>query len=205
LGPIGLALRGLYVICDADTGDPVRVAAAAHAAGCRLFQVRAKGWTFDDAVCLGRQVVASAPGSAVFANDDPDLVAAIGAVGVHLGQTDGSIASARARMPRGAWVARSTNSAEDLQAAVVEGADAVAFGPVWATARLSRPKDVRGVDGLRRAVAAAGGRVPVIAIGGVTAARVPELRAAGAAAWATIGAVGAAADPEAAARALLSA
>src|SRR6266852_1303442 len=71
-------------------------------------------------------------------------------------------------------------------------ADLAFFGPVWATPFKT---GAQGAARLAQAVRAAA--VPVLAIGGVTAARVPEVRAAGAAGAAVIRAILAAPDPAA--------
>lgn len=198
------SVRGLYVLCDVATADPAAVAAAAFAGGCRLFQLRAKGVSYDEAVRLGRRAAARTPGAVWFANDDPALVAPLAAAGVHLGASDGPVGRAREAMPPGAWVARSCNGVAAVSAALEEGADVVAVGPVWDTPHLSRPKAVQGVDVLRRAVDLVAGRVPVVAIGGIRPDRVAQVRLAGASAWAVIRGVAGAPDPKAATRAFLA-
>jgi thiamine-phosphate pyrophosphorylase len=198
-------LRGLYAIADAEAsgGDPVRIGAAALHGGCRLVQLRCKGWPADDVARAAIDLVGRchAVGAWLIVNDDPRIAAESGADGVHLGQLDGPIADARRVLPAGAIVGRSTGDLDALRLAMTE-ADYVAFGPIWDTPHLSRPKPVRGLDRLRQARAVVTG-VPLVAIGGVTAARVPELRAVGVDAWAVIGAISGAADPVAATRELL--
>jgi thiamine-phosphate pyrophosphorylase len=83
------------------------------------------------------------------------------------------------------------------------GADFLLFGPVWETASKFKFGPPQGVDRLARLCAAA--RQPVLAVGGVTAERVAEVRAAGASGVAVIGAVFAASDPAAAVRRLVDA
>src|SRR5262249_44354760 len=81
-------------------------------------------------------------------------------------------------------------------------ADYVAFGPIYATPNLSVPKPVRGLELLTRVRVVVPAPIPLVAIGGITAERVDEVRAAGADAWAVIAAVARAPDPVLAARAL---
>ncbi len=199
---------GLYVLCDAGAsgGDPGRIAAAALSAGCRVLQLRAKGWDFDDTVRVGRDIVARARacGAVVFANDDPALVDPMDADGVHLGALDGEIQSARKAMTPGRWVGRSTNDVSGVDNALLSGADVIAFGPVFDTGHASRPKLVRGLAGLREAADRVLGRVPLVAIGGINVHRLADVRAAGANSWAVISAVNTADDPTAAASALLA-
>jgi thiamine-phosphate pyrophosphorylase len=152
-----------------------------------------------------------AAGATLIVNDDPRVAAASGAHGVHLGQLDGTVAEARKVLPPGSIVGRSTGDLDQLRLAVLElqrassasAADYVAFGPIWETPHLSRPKPVRGVERLQEARGVVPASVPLVAIGGITAARLPEVRGAGADAWAVIGAIASAEDPVAATRSLL--
>ena len=111
-----------------------------------------------------------------------DVAVACGAAGVNLPERDIAIEFARGLVRHG-LIGRSVHSLEGAQRAQVEGADFVIFGPVWESA--SHP-DVRpaGVDGL--ALVAGGVRIPVLAIGGVTQARVGEVMETGAAGYAAI-------------------
>ncbi|MBA2322013.1 MAG: thiamine phosphate synthase [Deltaproteobacteria bacterium] len=193
-------VRGLYGIVGGP--DPERLGRALLTGGCRLLQLRWKERPADDIIEVGRQLrtACDGVGALLIANDDPEIGAAFGADGVHLGQTDGPVAHARRHLPAG-LVGRSTHTPDDVAAAVAEGADYLGFGPMYATPNLSRPKDVRGPDALRAVRGLT--RLPIVAIGGITAANLTEIRAAGADAWAVIAAVADAADPVAATRALL--
>jgi thiamine-phosphate diphosphorylase len=197
-------VRGLYGIADAaaSSGDPLRLGMQMLQGGCRFLQLRCKGWPADDVVVVGRALAASCAvhGARLLANDDPGVALAMGADGVHLGQTDGALAAARRILPTGI-LGRSTNTPAELAAAIAEGADYVAFGPVFSTPTLSRPKAVRGLAGL--SATRAGTRLPLVAIGGITPENLESVRTAGADAWAVIGAIADAADPVAATRALL--
>ncbi len=199
-------LVGLYGIADAAAagGDPVALAAALLDGGCRVVQLRCKDWPAHRALAAARAIRAltRAAGAAFVANDDPHLAVAADADGLHLGQLDGPIDAARA-VVGSRWIGRSTNTVDQARAAVAEGADYVAFGPVYATPHLSRPKEVRGVARLAEVRAVVPPEIPLVAIGGITAERIPEIRAAGAQAWAVIGAVASADDRRLATRALL--
>lgn len=198
-------IGGLYGIADAEAsgGDPVAVGAGILHGGGRLVQLRCKSWPRDDVIRAARDLAirCRAVGATFIVNDDPSIAAEAGADGVHLGQLDGPCAAARALLPAGAIVGRSTGQLDELRAAVLE-ADYVAFGPIFETPHLSRPKPVRGLDLLRAARALVPPGVPLVSIGGITAARVPDVRAAGADAWAILGALCQAADPAQAARSL---
>jgi len=93
-----------------------------------------------------------------------------------------SVADARALLGR-SLVGRSVHSIEAAELAENEGADYVIFGPVWVTASHPGVKPA-GLDALAELVRSV--RIPVLAIGGVTEARVDEILAVGAAGYAAI-------------------
>ena len=202
------AIRGLYGLADAGGthGDPVRVGAALLDGGCRLIQLRCKGWSDDEVVRAGRELSARTPSTqaTLIVNDRPHLVEPIGAQGVHVGQLDLSTRLARAQMPPGSLLGRSTHAEEHVLQAL-EDADYLAFGPIWATRNTDRDKGERGLAALKRVRTLVPSTVPLVAIGSITAERVPSVQRAGADAWAVIGAVRDAADPLAATRSLLRA
>lgn len=112
-------------------------------------------------------------------NGRPDLADAAGADGVHLPSTGLPVAAVRGHFPE-LLVGFSTHRPEEVARAARDGADYVTFGPVYPTPSKAVYGPPPGLDGLRRAVAAARG-LPVLALGGVTAERLPEVAAAGAA------------------------
>ena len=127
------------------------------------------------------QLVARSP-VPVIVSSRCDVAVACGAAGVNLPERDIGIEFARGLVRHG-LIGRSVHSLDGAHRAQVEGADFVIFGPVWESA--SHP-DFRpaGVDGL--ALVAGAVRIPVLAIGGVTRARVGEVMETGAAGYAAI-------------------
>ncbi|MGH7628486.1 MAG: thiamine phosphate synthase [Gemmatimonadales bacterium] len=134
--------------------------------------------------------LARPPEASVFVNARPDVAAAVGAHGVQLGAADLAPADARRLLPD-AWIGRSVPGAEEARAARDEGADFLLVGPVYETA--THPGRPAGGAALVRACAGLG--LPVIAIGGITADRVVEMREAGAYGVAAIRALWLAPDP----------
>jgi len=202
-------LAGLHVLADDDPRwkwDPVEQARAACAGGAAVVQLRAKRATDRQILAWAEPIreAASRSGALFLMNDRFDLALAVAADGVHLGQQDlppGRIPRAlRERLLLG----RSTHDGQELLRAQQEPIDYVAFGPVFETHSKDRPAPPRGLQRLREAVALAAGR-PLVAIGGILPARVPALRAAGAAGVAVISAVAGAEEPVAATRALVAA
>ena len=128
--------------------------------------------------------------SLLFVNDRLDVALAVHAAGVQLGR--GSLPPIEARrLNAGWWIGRSVHSIEEARSAPAEGADYLLAGPVYATATHPEAAPL----GLERLGLIAEVGLPVIAIGGVTPARVRELRAAGAYGVAAIRALWDATDP----------
>ncbi len=126
-------------------------------------------------------------------NDDVLLAKAIGADGVHLGQTDGNPREARSVLGPAALIGISVSTLEELQRTDLEPCDYVGSGPVYATGTKTDAKPVRGIQGLHEIVTRV--PLPVVAIGGITAERAGDCLKAGAAGVAVISAVSRAADP----------
>ena len=133
----------------------------------------------------------------LFVNDRLDVALAVPCAGVQLGRGSLPVETARALNPLW-WIGRSVHDLKEAEAARLSGADYLLVGPVFETA--SHPgRPALGVETLGAIVAAAG-ELPVIAIGGITAERVQDVRKCGAYGVAAIRALWDDADPAAAAR-----
>jgi len=139
-------------------------------------------------------------GASLLVNDRIDVALAADADGVHLPRDGFPVPAARALLGAARLIAVSTHTPAEVTTAAADGADFVVFGPVYATASKAAFDPPRGVEDLARACAASA--IPVLAIGGVTAARTAAVRAAGASGIAVISAIMAADDPASAAREL---
>lgn len=116
----------------------------------------------------------------VLINDRIDVAVLSGADGVHLPESGVSITDARSILSAGKLVAVSCHSIQGVKAAATAGADAVVFGPVFATPSKRAFGQPQGLSALRDAVAAAND-VAVLGLGGVeSAAQFAAVRAAGA-------------------------
>ena len=197
----------LYPIVD-TLGDPKRshvdLAQAMLAAGAPLLQLRAKELPTRPFVEIARALKALTDGARaqLIINDRADIALLIDAAGVHLGQDDLPPTAARQILGPSRIIGFSTHNLQQAEAAARAGvADYIGFGPIYSTTSKQRPDPVQGLEGLR----AARSRValPIVAIGGITAATMPEVLAAGADAVAMIGAIVRAADVEATVRSLL--
>jgi len=198
----------LYAIVDPEQtpgGDVVALAAQVLSGGASWLQLRAKNLPDDVLLSTAKALAGLARGRArFFINDRADIAALCGADGVHVGQTDLTVPDARSALHAGQHVGVSTHHAAQVARAVADGGDVLGFGPVFPSATKTGHAPVTGIEGLRAAVLAAGG-TPVIAIGGIGAHNAAACAAAGAHAVAVIGALAQAADPRAAARAILAA
>jgi thiamine-phosphate pyrophosphorylase len=202
-------LAGVHVLADDDPRwkrDPVEQAQAACAGGARVVQLRAKQAPDREALAWAREIrrITRAHGVVFFVNDRFDLALLADADGVHLGQHDVPPARLPAPVGRRLWVGRSSHDLAQALAAGAEPADYVAFGPIYGTRSKATPHAARGLPALREVAARLAPR-PVIAIGGIDAARAGDVAAAGASGIAVISAVAAADDPVAATRALVAA
>jgi thiamine-phosphate pyrophosphorylase len=132
-------------------------------------------------------------------NDRVDLALLSHAAGIHLGQDDVALADARLLAPACA-LGLSTHSLTQAIAAEQQGADAIGFGPIFATSSKLDTDPVVGTAALAEVCMRVS--CPVIAIGGITLARATEITKAGAQYAAVIAAVCSAQEPANAAREL---
>ena len=193
----------LYLVCDArpGRGDPVEFLDAALAGGVDVVQLRDKTASEEELLAAGAlfRGACERRGALFILNDRPDLAVAAGADGVHVGQDDASVAAARATVGAERLVGLSTHSVEQVEAARRSGADYIAVGPVYATPT----KPTYPAVGLPLvSYAAEHVRLPWFAIGGIDAANVQAVAAAGARRVVVVRAITEAADPADAARAL---
>ncbi len=164
-----------------------------------IVQMREKDLPDAEQFTLARRLRDLTKGRAMlFVNDSASIAEAVRADGVHLGEASRPVASVRQQRP-GLLVGRSVHDVETARQAEADGAHLVQAGAMFAT--LTHPGEPPAGAGLVHAVAGALS-VPVLAVGGVTAANVGEAVEAGASGAAVIRAVLAADDPGQAALAL---
>ena len=121
-------------------------------------------------------------------NDRVDVALALGADGVHLGQTDMPVESARRLLGKSGIIGISTHNLAQAELAADMPADYVAFGPIFKTSTKENADPIAGLEALR-AVRTLVGALPVIAIGGITLANAEEAWRAGADAVSSIAAL----------------
>lgn len=194
-----LRSRGLYAVTNGPREDLLAAAQAAIDGGTRLLQYRDK--TNDAARRLHEAralaAVCARHDVPLIVNDDVELALACGAAGVHLGEHDGDVAAARAKLGRGAVIGVSCyDSLQRARDVASAGADYLAFGAFFPSR--TKPHNRRATPQLLHDAKVFG--LPLVAIGGITADNASLLIEAGADLLAVVSAVFGAADMRAAAR-----
>ena len=187
----------IYLVADADYAagrDLLGLIGEAVRGGATVVQLRAKNLSSRDFLELGRRAADRLAGTGIplIINDRVDIGLACGAAGVHLGQEDMPLAAARKILGGDSIIGISVNTVEEARTAEVGGADYVGAGPAFATATKETALPVLGPEGIGRIKRAV--RIPVVAIGGIGAANVADLAAAGADGIAVISAILGASD-----------
>ncbi len=193
----------LYLVLDPDLCvgfGMVETARAAVAGGATVVQLRDKHADTARMIETGRALKAALSGThaLLIVNDDVEAAVAIGADGLHIGQEDMDAPTARARIGHDIILGLSVET-EALAAAVDPAiVDYAGIGPVFATSTKADHKEPIGFDGLARLVRVC--PVSSVAIGGLKAADVGDVFAAGADGLAVVSAICGTRDPEAATR-----
>ena len=179
---MSLVFPRLYVIMDASLIKTSEMAFAEMLAesGVALVQIRNKKASSRDFLQISTQLSAffKRQGVRLIVNDRPDLALLADAGGVHVGQDDVEVEVARQVCGSDRWVGISTHSMEQVQRAAAGSADYIAIGPIFPTSTKASPEPVVGVECIRAAHRLT--LKPLVAIGGITLDRVPEVFRAGA-------------------------
>ncbi|HLX20998.1 MAG TPA: thiamine phosphate synthase [Gaiellaceae bacterium] len=188
-------VRRLYLVLE---GRDAAVLEPALRGGVDIVQLRDKELSDAELVRAAEPFrrACAVYGALFILNDRPDLMAACGADGVHVGQSDASVAEARAIVGPDAIVGLSIETEDQLDA--IDDADYLGV-TVFGT---PTKKDAQpgGLDLIRATAERV--RIPWFAIGGIDLANIDEVVAAGAPGVAVVRAIRDAPDPEAAAREL---
>jgi thiamine-phosphate pyrophosphorylase len=196
----------LHVITDTRPGrDPLPVVTAALEAGAPVVQVRGKDLTdraLYELTCRVLELCCRHDATCLV-DDRLHVALAAGAGGAHVGADDLPVAAARRVLGHQLVLGATARDPQTALAHQTDGATYLGVGPSYATSTKVGLPAALGPAAVGRVAAAVD--IPVIAIAGVTAARVAELLAAGAHGVAVIGAVSDADDPHAATEELLRA
>ena len=168
------------------------------AGGADIIQLRDKKSVTNRLVKTARVLkqMAARHNALLIVNDRVDVAAAIGADGVHIGQGDISVRTARSILGSSAIIGASADNVKDALAAKSDGADYIGVGPIFRTPiKINRKaKGIRVLKSLKRV------GIPLFAIGGIDLKNVRMLTADGFKRIAVIRAVTGSRDPISAAR-----
>jgi thiamine-phosphate pyrophosphorylase len=152
--------------------NPVEVLSEAIAGGITLFQFREKGpgsliGQAKLELALQLQKLCREHHIPFIVNDDIDLALAIDADGIHVGQDDDPASSIRDWLGSHAIVGVSAHTMEEVQQAILDGADYLGIGPIYPTRSKVDAREVQGTR-LIEEIRAMGIDIPLVGIGGIT-------------------------------------
>jgi len=157
--------------------DSLEVAERAARDAVEMIQIRAKQLSARDLSGLVEAVLRVAQSSRILVNTRTDVALACGAHGVHLPAGSMAASTIRRIAPTGFLIGVSCHTIEELRASEREGADFAVYGPVFPSSTKSLAPI--GIQAFQEAAASV--RLPVYALGGVTAENAPRCIQAGAA------------------------
>lgn len=195
------AFPRLYPVVD-SAAWVARIAGA----GAKIIQLRNKTLAGEALRAEVRNALeaAKAHSAALVVNDYWQLAIEEGAPWVHLGQEDLDTADLAAIRKAGVKFGLSTHDEPELERALDQVPDYIAFGPIYPTTLKSMrfaPQGLARIGLWKKRI----GTIPLIAIGGITLERTPLCLAAGADCISLVSEITANADPEGRTRALLDA
>jgi thiamine-phosphate pyrophosphorylase len=173
-------MRGYYFITDAKLSRAGNVSDVrqAVAAGVQAVQYRRPEGSARELYAEAAQLRELCRGPLFLINDRVDIALAVGADGVHLGQRDLPLASARKLLGPGKIIGLTVHGLAEARQAEAAGADYLGVSPIFTTqtkADAGPPAGIALIQQIRSAV-----KIPLVAIGGITLANAPEVIRAGA-------------------------
>lgn len=170
----------LYLVTDRDMLKQIDLCTAIEQAiqgGVTLVQLREKNLTSRELFHMAKQVkeITDAYDIPLIINDRLDIMLAVGAAGVHLGQKDIPAAAARELIGRDKILGVSAATVDEAIQAQRDGADYLGVGALFGstTKNNTRPVTVELLKQIKQSVS-----IPVAAIGGIKASNAMQLRPA---------------------------
>jgi len=193
------AIGRLHVLTDftfQQHHSHAELARLAILGGAEVIQFRQKTGSIRDVLASAHATAAVCHqhGVPLLIDDRVDIALAVGAAGVHLGQTDMPLVEARRILGPDALIGITAPSIPLAKDALRDGADYIGFGPVYPTRSKANPSAVKGLEGVLEIANAVD--IPVIGIAGITATRCADVLRAGAHGVAIMTAITCAADPQ---------
>lgn len=174
--------RRLYGILDMGyvaQSETIRVATEMLEGGVEILQLRAKEFSTDEILKLAVPLVSVCKrfGVPFIINDHPEVVVKSGADGLHVGQDDILVETARDLIGQDKIVGLSTHSLLQAQSALKEMPDYIGFGPLFSTP--TKP-EYTSIGTSRIGEVHSLVPLPIYCIGGIKLENLPEVLAAGA-------------------------
>lgn len=196
----------LYLVTDPVLCGPrgvVETCRLALEAGVMTVQLRDKNASTRDMLRVAEELMqlCSAAGALFLVNDRVDVAMACGAHGVHLGQDDMPVGTARHLMGRDALIGASARTPREAINAWEQGADYIAANMIFSTATKTDLEGPLGLEAIRALKEAT--PLPLVAIGGIKASNAAQVIAAGADCIAVVSSIMAAEDVSQAVESLL--
>lgn len=193
-------LQFYFVAGPQDCADLPEVLERALISGVTAFQYRPKGVDFPVALTIGRKLrkLCAQAGVPFIVNDSLDMALELDADGLHLGQGDGDVRSARSALGMQSLIGLSVSSDEHWDSYVSDCVDYVGLGPFAYTATKRDNRLVLGKKGLVRLKSRLP-EVPTVAIGGIGLDNLSEALSSGVDGIAVVSAISKASNPEIAA------
>jgi thiamine-phosphate pyrophosphorylase len=179
--PLLFLMRGFYFITDGMNSTKTDLEAVKEAldGGASLIQYRDKERSPEEKIPLARKLRLMCSGRAIFIiNDDVEVAAECDAYGIHLGQDDISLKTARYLLGGDKLIGMTVHNVEQAIKADKGGADYVAISPIFATGTKSNAGEPVGLQMIRDVKAAV--KMPVAAIGGINESNVDSVISSGA-------------------------
>lgn len=198
--------KKLYLVTNSDKFESedlfLDAVASALKGGVDILQLREKNMPANKIIELGKKVklLCAEYGAIFIVNDRVDIAYVLDADGVHLGQDDMDIESARKILGNNAIIGISTHAPEQAQKAVNDGADYIGMGPVFTTPTKPGRQSV-GLEYVKWV--SENIKIPAFAIGGIDLDNVQDVVNAGAKKIAVVRAIINSDNPEKAAQEFL--
>jgi thiamine-phosphate pyrophosphorylase len=195
-------LKGLlFITHQTERYSYLQSVEVALAGGCRQVQLRMKEASPQEVERVGAlaKKLCDSCGASLYVDDHVEVCRRLRAAGVHLGKADMPPREARQRLGSGFTIGGTANTLEDILRLSSAGVDYIGLGPFRFTATKKNLSPVVGLSGYRRIMEQCrehGVRLPVLAIGGVTADDIPALLSAGVSGVALSSAILQAQNPE---------
>ena len=173
-----------FITHHTDRYDEIAGTRAVLEGGCRWVQLRMKDAPAEEVLRIGREIekLCREYGAKFILDDHVELVRELNADGVHLGKLDMPVAEARRLLGPEYLIGATANTFEDIKRGAGQGADYIGRGPFRFTQTKRNLSPVLGLEGYRTIMERcrnAGIALPVVAIGGITAADMENILATG--------------------------